>query len=435
MELNATRVDGANATIKATISNEEIAANLDKIAKDIARTQKMDGFRKGKVPVAVVKKQYGDRLKEDAEAQSLQQLLTDGLKALDVTNDAVIGEPQVTSLDRGEEAMEVEVNVALRPEIDLGDYTALVPEVATPEISDEDLEKRVAELVEAQAPFVKVEDDRGLENGDMSVIDFDGKIDGEPLEGGKAENFSLAIGSGQFIPGFEDKLIGMKMGETKDIELEFPADYHKKEIAGKPVVFTVTLHEIQVKEARELTDEVAQKLLPNETDVTVEVLKSETKKQMQNELLSKEYNEKIKPELMNTLVEKIAFDLPNIVVEQEIDMAVNNKARTMSEDEIKEIQADEEKLKALREESREDAQKSVKATFIVDALALKEGVTVSEDEVTQTIYYEAMQTGQDPVQTLEQYKSAGYLPAIQMAMVEDRVLGKLLDAKMKKEDA
>jgi trigger factor len=139
----------------------------------------------------------------------------------------------------------------------------------------------------------------------------------------------------------------------------------------------------------------------------------------------------LKPALLESFVENFKFDLPEFVVEQEIDMALNKKATSMSEDEIKELRENADKLKELRETLREDAQRSVRATFIVDALAAAEGVKVEENEIMQTIYFEAMQMGQDPQKTYEQYKEAGYLPAIQMSMVEDKVLRKLLDAKMK----
>jgi trigger factor len=143
------------------------------------------------------------------------------------------------------------------------------------------------------------------------------------------------------------------------------------------------------------------------------------------------YNEGKKAELLEKLVENINFDLPEFVVEQEIDLAVNNAARDMKEEEIKELRENPDKLKELREKFREEAKKSVKATFIIDALAKAEGVEVNEQEVMQTIYMEALQTGQDPQKVYEQYQKSGYLPAIQMAMAEDKVLTSLLNSKIK----
>ena len=146
---------------------------------------------------------------------------------------------------------------------------------------------------------------------------------------------------------------------------------------------------------------------------------------------SKLYNDELKPALLENLVTGFDFDLPEFVVEQEIDMALNKSASSMSEDEIKELRENADKLTTLRETFRTDAEKSVRATFIIDSLAMAENIKIEEQEVMQTIYYEAMQTGQDPKKAYEHYKDAGYLPAIQMSMVEDRVLSTILNSKMK----
>jgi trigger factor len=170
--------------------------------------------------------------------------------------------------------------------------------------------------------------------------------------------------------------------------------------------------------------------MPGEENASLEELQRQVKVQLENEALSKLYNEDLKPKLLDTLVSSLTFDLPEFVVEQEIDMAVNKKAGEMSEEEINELRENADKLTALRETFREDASKSVKATFIIDSLAQEKGVKVEEQEIMQTIYYEAMQMGQDPKAAYDQYKDAGYLPAIQMSMVEDRVLSGLLNEKI-----
>ena len=262
------------------------------------------------------------------------------------------------------------------------------------------------------------------------MIDFEGFVDGEAFAGGKAEDFSLAIGSGQFIPGFEDALLGMKAGEEKTIDVTFPESYGNADLAGKPAQFKVKLHKIQTKEKVRMDAKLAKQLLPGEEDATMDMVKEQVQKQLENEELGKLFNETLKPELLETIVASYEFDLPEFVVDQEMDMALNNKARELSEDELNALREDQEKVKALRESFRDDAMRSVKATFLIDALAKAEGVGVNEQEVMQTIYFEAMQTGQDPQQVYDYYKNSGYLPAIQMAMVEDKVLSKLLNAKM-----
>jgi len=429
MEIKANKINGANAVIEATISMDEVNANVEKIAKQLAKTANIQGFRKGKVPVAIVKKQYGQKLVEDAEAEALREVLAKGLEELNIANDSLLGEPTIAKFDKSDDKIEVEIKVAMRPEINLDDVDSLVPDFKKPEVTDEEVEARIKEIAEAQAPLVDIKRNRKMKEGDTAVIDFEGFIDGEPFEGGKGENFELLLGSGQFIPGFEDQLIGVKRDEEVEINVTFPEEYGAKDLAGKEAMFKVKVNGVKVKDDVEINDELAQKLLAKE-DATLDELKAEVKKVIEQEKLAKLYNDELKPKLLEALVEKIDFDLPEFVVEQEIDMAVNKKASTMSEDEIKELRENPEKLKELRESFRDEAAKSVKATFIIDALAQKLGIKVEEQEVMQTIYYEAMQMGQDPQKAFEQYKAAGYIPAIQMSMVEDRVLTALLNKKI-----
>jgi len=430
MEIVAKRIDNANAEVSAKIQKSDIESRTQKIAKDLSKSLNLPGFRKGKVPVAVVKKRYGQKLEKDAEAESLQEVYAKALLELGLKKEDVLGEPAVTKFDKKDEFIETEIKISFKPEINLEGYEEIIPEFEEPQITDEEVETRLKELAESLAPMKKLEEDRGLQEKDYAIIDFKGYVDDKELEGGSAENFQLKIGSGQFIPGFEEQLIGMKPGETKTIEVTFPQEYHNKDIAGKKAKFEVTLKEIQVKEEPKIDDELAKKMLPDVENPTVELLKEKIKEQIKSEKLSKLYNEELKPKLIENLVEKFDFDLPENIVEQEIDLILNRKLQEMSEDELKELREDSKKVKELRESLRDEAKKSVKATFIVDALAKKEGISINDQEVIQTIYYEAMQMGQNPKEVLETYQKQGLLPAIKMAMIEDKLLTHLLNKKL-----
>ena len=431
MEIKSNKINGANAEIKATISMDEVNANIEKIAKSLTKTANVQGFRKGKVPVAIIKKQYGEKLVQDAEAEALREVLSKGLEEMEIANESLIGEPNISQFDKSDDKIEVTVKVAMRPVIDLGDYASMVKEFDKPTVSDKDIDKRIKDIAEQQSPLVDVKRNRKMKAGDTAVIDFDGSIDGVPFEGGKAENFALLLGSGQFIPGFEDQVIGMKRDEEAVVTVTFPAEYQAKDLAGKDAEFKVKVNQIQVKEEVVIDDELAKKMLPGEDDADLEKLKALVKTQIENEELGKLYNNDLKPALLESFVEGFKFDLPEFVVEQEIDMALNKAAGQMSEDEIKELRENADKLTELRETFRDEASRSVRATFIIDSLAQAQNVKVEEQEVMQTIYYEAMQMGQDPQKAYEQYKEAGYIPAIQMSMVEDKVLSGLLNDKIK----
>jgi trigger factor len=430
MEIKSNKINGANAEIEATILQEVVNANVEKIAKNLSKTANIQGFRKGKVPVAIIKKQYGEKLTQDAEAEALREILNKGLDEMEIDNSSIIGEPNITKFDKSEDKIDVVVKIAMKPTIDLGDYASMVKDFEKPEVTDKEIDDRIKEIAEQQAPLEDIKRNRKMKEGDVAVIDFEGFVDGEAFAGGKGENFELTLGSGQFIPGFEDQLIGVKRDEEVEVNVTFPEEYQAKDLAGKEAMFKVKVNGIKVKGEVEVNDELAKKLLGEQEDATVETLKEQMKTHMENEKLSKLYNEDLKPALLETYVNELKFDLPKFVVDQEIDMALNKKAASMSEDEIKELRENADKLDELRETFREDAEKSVKATFIIDQLAQAENIKVEEQEVMQTIYMEALQMGQNPQEAYEKYKEAGYIPAIQMSMIEDKVLSGLLNKKI-----
>ena len=431
MKIKTNKINSANAQIEAKIPKEIIDANVEKIAKKLTKTASVQGFRKGKVPVNVVKKQYGERLVQDAEAEALREVLNRGLDELKIAMSSLIGEPNISNFVKNADSIDVTVKIAMRPEINLENYKDMVDAVAKPVISDEDIEKRLEKLADGQGKFVDLKKKRAAKVGDSAIIDFEGSIDGKLFEGGAAKEFALVLGSNQFIPGFEDQVVGMKIEEEKVIKVTFPESYGSDKLAGKDAEFKVTLHNIQEKVKVEIDDAFAAKLLAGQDDKSLENLKAQIKIQLENEALAKLYNEELKPTLLEKFVTKLIFDLPEFVVEQEIDVSLNKKASMMSEDEIKELRESADKLETLRETFREDAEKSVRATFIIDALATAENVRVEKGEEMQTIYYEAMQMGQDPRLAYDKYKNAGYLPAIQMSMVEDKVLTQILNSKIK----
>ena len=432
MEFKTNRVDEANIEIVATLKKENIEKKLDKVATQAAKTMNIQGFRKGKVPVAVVKQRYADKLLEDAEGEAIRDVLNSGLKELNVKNEDLIGEPTISKFDKKDNGdIEVEISVATKPNIDLGDYKKLLPDVKAIEIDAKKIDERIEEIASQSAPLTKIARKRAVKDGDFAVIDFEGFVDGVAFEGGKAEKYPLQVGTGSFIPGFEDQVIGMKYEEEKDVVVTFPKEYQAKDLAGKEAVFKVKLHEIQERKAGEITDEFAKQMLPNEKDATVDTLRDRIKEQMVAGEKATYYREDLKPKFIENLVKNINFALPKTVVEQEINFALNNKIRSFTEEQINELKEDASKIEKIREELKEDAVNSVKATFIVDALAKAEKVEVNDQEVTQILYFEALQMGQNPQELIKQYQEAGYLPAIKMSMIEEKVLAKLFDEKAK----
>jgi trigger factor len=422
------KINEANVLIKIQADNKEIDAKKEKVAKKLAKQVKVDGFRKGKVPVAVVKKMYKEAIEKEAIDELIKDEYNAALKELNIKSEDIIGEPIFTKFDRGEEKTEIEIKVSLKPKVNVDGYEDVIPEVKLPEITQEEVDAKIQEYAKNVAEPVD-SDKEVLENGDIAVIDFEGFIDGKEMENGSADNYPLEIGSDTFIPGFEEQLVGMKVGEEKEIKVTFPENYGAKEIAGKEATFKVKLNKIQEKKTPEVNDELAKKLLQME-DATVETLNEEIKKELLNAKKAEVFRPK-KEELAKALVEKFDFDLPDSVVEKEAEITINQKASTMSEEEIKALTEDSEKLKAFQEEAKKEAKQKVKLTFIVDELAKKENIQVSDQEVLQIIYFEAIRNGEDAEKVYEYYKENNLIPAIKMSLVEDRLLTTLLDKKAK----
>jgi trigger factor len=430
MKFNATKTNAANAVITATVDASEIETNVNKLAKEASKTMDFQGFRKGKVPVAIVKSRYADKLTQDAESEVIRTILADALKELGVNNTDLIGEPAVTKFDKQKNGdIQIEIELSCRPVIDLGDYKALLPTINTIKVTAVEVTERLNTMSSQNAPLEKIKRKRMAKTGDFVLIDFEGFKEGIPFDGGKAEGHLLEIGSNSFIPGFEDQVIGMKYDEQKEITVTFPKEYQSADLAGAEVVFKVTLHEIQEKIVPIIDEEFAKKVLSNEENPSLELLTKKIKEQISSEKISKYYNEDLKPVYLETLVEKISFDVPTSVLEQEITQVLNNKVSTMSEKEINALKENQAKIEEMRKEAQPEALKSIKATFIIDALAKAEKVTVEDQEVTQTLYYEAMMQGKDGQALIKQYEEAGYLPAIKMSMIEQKVITKLLDEK------
>ena len=426
MNITVNKVDEANTIVSGTLSNEAIAIQIDKMAIQAGKELNIDGFRKGKVPPHVVKKLHGEKLEQDAEGEELKELIDAGMKEAGIAQSDVLGQPSFKKYEKVEAGIEVEVEVSTRPIFSIEGYMDKLPAFEKPVASQEEIDAQLKEIAEGQAPFTAIETPREVISGDMTVINFEGFVDGVAFEGGKADDFNLQIGSGQFIPGFEDQIIGMAYDTEKEVTVTFPADYQSEDLAGKEAMFKVTVTEIQEKGEVELNDELAVKILQGTEDATLEMLTEKVKEQIESQAISNIYNADLKPQLVETLVAQFTFALPNNIVEQEIDAKVNAKAQEMDEAELETYKDNAEKVETLREEVRADAEASVRATFIVDALATEENVTVDDQEVSQAIYYEAMRGGQDPQKAIEYYQENNLLPAVKMGMIEDKLFGKLL---------
>ncbi|MCW1359784.1 trigger factor [Campylobacter sp. CCS1377] len=421
MEVKAKQLDSVNATASVKIPASSINAEVEKLAKQASKTVKMDGFRTGHVPVAAVLKRYAKQLNGDAERNLFRKAVSEALKELKKEGKDLVGDPYFEKFNREKDEINVEIALSFKPDIKLEGYEKFIPEYSTPKVTKKEIDTKKEDLLKSFATLESVKKARKLKEGDFAKFDFEGFVDGKAFEGGKAQNYILEIGSKQFIPGFEEGMIGLKPEEEKDIEVTFPKEYGAEHLAGKAAVFKVKLHEIQELKIPELNDEMLKKVLPNEKEPTEEILETRLKEQIKNEKLFKLVNEELKPKFADALIENFDFDIPRGIVEQETDIQFRNAWNTFSEKEIEELKSSEVNYQIKRDSFKEEAKKSVKLTFIIDELAKLRGISVSDQELVQAVYFEAYRFKINPKEHLENYKKQGALPALKMALIEDRL--------------
>ncbi|EAJ4972848.1 trigger factor [Campylobacter upsaliensis] len=431
MEVKAKQLDSVNAAASVKIPSGSINTEVENLAKKASKTIKMDGFRPGKVPVSAVLKRYEKELRNDAEQNLFKNAVDSALKELKKDLKELVGEPYFEKFERENDTIIAELVLSFKPELKLDGYEKCIPEFSTPKVSKKEIDEKKNELLKRYATTEAIKTKRALKEGDYAKFDFEGFIDGKAFDGGKAENYVLEIGSKQFIPGFEEAMVGMKSGEEKDISVTFPKEYGAANLAGKDAIFKIKLHEIQELKLPELNEELLKKLLPNEEKASEELLDEKLKEQIKNEKLFKLINEELKAKFADSLIETFEFDLPKGILEQEIDMQFRQAFGAFSEEEKKEIQNDKDKYEAKRNSFKDEAKKSVKLTFIIDELAKLRKIEVSDQELVQAVYFEAYRYGFNPKEHLENYKKQGALPAVKMALIEDKLFNDIFTPKEK----
>lgn len=410
MKVTVKKVDDINFIISGTVENSVIQEKVAKL----------------KVEAENDETSTDEKVEQDAAGQAFKEFIDAGIKEANIEVETLLGQPALKKYEQQDDSIYFEVELSTSPEVDVNiEYQDVIPNFTKPVADPKDVEAKLAEFAQQQAPFVKIETPRAAENGDVTVIDFVGYIDGKTFEGGSAEKFNLKLGSNSFIPGFEEQLIGMEYGETKDIIVTFPTDYQAEDLAGKETKFTVKLHEIQEQKADTPDDAFAQKIL-SDPKATLATLREKLADQITSEDVSKIYMSELKPKIVQGLLSKFDFTLPNNVVEQEIDAKVSEKSRRFTQEEHKTYKEDKGKFMELRESVREEARNTIKIGLIVEALAKKEGIDVHEQEVHAALGYQAMMTGQDAQELLKYYEDNNLINSAKMGLTEDKLFGMML---------
>lgn len=404
MNVTVERVEN-EATLKITAPAAEVNAGYKKAVQKIADQANIPGFRKGKAPRAIIEMHYG---KEAVKQEAFEIVANKAYReALNQEKLIPVSDPKVeeSTFEEGKD-MELTIKVTLKPEPELGEYKGLHVEKKEVEVTDEQVDAQIKDMMGRDAKMVVAEEGAVIEKGDFAIIDFAGTVDGEPFSGGEGKGYPLEVGSNSFIPGFEDQLVGLSKGDSTDVEVTFPEDYFVKDLAGKEAIFKVNIQDVKRKELPELNDEY----VASKTEFkTVEDLRANYKERMQK---AAEANAKAEyeHELIDLAVANAKFSVPEIMIEDKIsqmveEMKMSLESRKMSLDMY--MQYTGLDMAKIRENQRPVAEENVKTDLVLDAIAKAEDIQVDMADVDAEIAAISAQHGASPEEVKKIIKGNG----------------------------
>lgn len=385
---------GEKSTIKVsiTLTAKEWAEMLDRAYEKTKGKYQIPGFRKGHVPKSVIEQSYGKgAFYEEGINLAFSKYYYDVLEK----------EPSIEPIDRPEveidklddKTLSFTATVPVKPEVKLGDYKGIKIDKVEYNVKDDDVTSEVNRLLEQHATEENVEG-RPAKNGDITVIDYSGSVDGVKFDGGTAEKQNLTLGSGMFIPGFEEQVEGMNIGETKDIKVKFPDDYGAESLKGKEAVFTVTLHEIKEKKLPELTDEFVKDKTGNET---VEAYKASVKEKLEKANAQRAERE-IEDNIIKAITDKSEVEIPDSLVEREIDNMVQQASYRLMYQGLKfedYLKYTNQTMDAYREGLKDSAKDHVKTQLVIDKILTDEKIEATKEDIDAKIAEQAKSVGKD----------------------------------------
>lgn len=404
MNVTVERVEN-EATLKITAPAAEVNAGYKKAVQKIADQANIPGFRKGKAPRAIIEMHYG---KEAVKQEAFEIVANKAYsEALNQEKLIPVSDPKVeeSTFEEGKD-MELTIKVTLKPEPELGEYKGMHVEKKEVEVTDEQVDAQIKDMMGRDAKMVVAEEGAVIEKGDFAIIDFAGTVDGEPFSGGEGKGYPLEVGSNSFIPGFEDQLVGLSKGDSTDVEVTFPEDYFVKDLAGKEAIFKVNIQDVKRKELPELNDEY----VASKTEFkTVEDLRANYKERMQK---AAEANAKAEyeHELIDLAVANAKFSVPEIMIEDKIsqmveEMKMSLESRKMSLDMY--MQYTGLDMAKIRENQRPVAEENVKTDLVLDAIAKAEDIQVDMADVDAEIAAISAQHGASPEEVKKIIKGNG----------------------------
>lgn len=370
----------SEGVLEVVVDGEAWENAQKKAFNDFKKNVSIKGFRTGKVPEALLKKQIS---KEAIYDRAVEGVANEALvEAVKEHNLELVARPTLDYKDASDESVTLVINCVVSPEVTLGEYKGLDIHKDEVNVTDEDVEAELSKVQDRFADWVLREEGQPAEDGDQVTIDFVGKKDGEPFEGGSGENYPLELGSNTFIPGFEEQLVGVKTDDVKDVTVIFPEDYQAADLAGKEAVFTVTVHDIKYKDRPEVNDELIAQLKRDGVE-TVEKFKEVTKEDLTKER-ERAADEKFTNDLMEAISDNATVEIPAVMIENEVDNLYRDFTNRMQQSGFTAEQyfaATGQTEADLKATMRPDAQRRVKGSLVLDAVIKAENIEISDEDV------------------------------------------------------
>ncbi len=394
MKATLKNVDQHVVELTIEVPAADVAAGIKAAVKRIASQVNVPGFRKGKAPRNVIEMNYG---KEAVLNEAYDFLVNQNYTAALQENKIVpVSQPEIEQVqfEEGKDLI-FKATVTKRPDVKLGDYKGLDAKKEEAKVTDEQIQDQLKNIAEQQAEMVVADKDAKVEQGDFAVIDFKGTVDGKAFDGGEGKSYPLQIGSGNFIPGFEDQLVGAKAGDDVTVKVTFPEDYFVADLAGKEAEFATHIHDIKRKQLPELNDEFAK---ANSSYETIAELKADLRKKMEEDA-ERRAVDAYNGELIKTAVENAEVDIPEVMVADRVEQMIQELAMSMEGRGLKledYLKFSNKTVEELREEYKETAAENVRTDLVLDAIAVEEKIEVTPDDMNREIFMMAQNFGANP---------------------------------------
>ncbi|MDY3739510.1 MAG: trigger factor [Selenomonadaceae bacterium] len=417
MKVTTEKIENQQVVLEITVPAEELEKAYAQAFKNISKQVNIPGFRKGKAPKKMVEKHVGVEYIMDEAFKTVYNASFG--EAVDESKQVPVSRVDLeeVQLELGKDVI-YKTTFTAKPEVKLGQYKEVKVAKADTTVSDADVDAQLARMLDRQADMVDAEEGAAVENGNFITLDFKGTVDGEAFAGGESKDYPLEVGSNSFIPGFEEQLVGMKVGEEKDVNVTFPEDYHSEELKGKAAVFACKVNSIKRKVLPAMDDEFAKKA---STFETLDELKADVRKNLQTAADNKAVNEK-REAVLDAISEAAEVEIPNVMIETRINNMINQMAMNIEQQGMKleqYLQFTGTDMSKLRENCKETAQKNVRIDLVLEAVATAEGIKVEDADLQAEIAGMAAQYGATPAQ-------------IKKIIAENGQIGSLIDTIMRR---